>query len=180
MRLSVCPCMPSMPPPFLPTATPTPTCRSPICLCIVCVCVCVWEGAGAGFGEFEFGACPWEIRSAPSLFVHVWRCSRVFNLINFVKFKANTNRSALCQKIPSFRLPVCSSSVSPAAFYLFVRALGRCQIGHSALGARPAAKVQSQSRVPPLTNFYFILFFKPWPKQRKQTVPADKLEKSFG
>jgi len=61
-----------------------------------------------GFGEFEFefGARLWEIRFAPSLFVHVWRCSRVFNLINFVKFKANTKRSALCQKTPSFQLPL--------------------------------------------------------------------------
>lgn len=107
---------------------------------LYCVRVCVCErGPGAGFGEFEFGACPWEIRSAPSLFVHVWRCSRVFNLINFVKFKANTNRSALCQKIPSFRLPVCSSSVSPAAFYLFVRVLGRAKLGtlHSVLARQP-------------------------------------------
>lgn len=45
-----------------------------------------------------------------SLFVHVWRCTRVFNLINFVKFKANTNLhcakfvgSRCCQAIVSAR-----------------------------------------------------------------------------
>lgn len=188
MRLSVCPCMPPPPNRDPPPPTPYPlTTHSPTARPIVFAHKALWC-----FGEFEFGARLWDTppRDAPSLFVHVWRCSRVFNLINFVKFKANTKRSALCQKKKKERwpTPLITANVQLyfGIFVFVVRALGRGKFGHSPLRV-PALRHpsllafvtrqvdKSKSRI---FLFFHLYFFKPWHTANKQKQRALANEKS--